>query len=69
MLKIYAVLTSHNRRELTLECLKRLAQSAKLADVNLNALAAWYLFGEALSPQKVFGIFVIVFGAFLVARS
>ena len=35
----------------------------------VNALAAWYLFGEALSPQKVVGIFVIVFGAFLVARS
>lgn len=35
----------------------------------INALAAWYLFGEALSTQKVFGILVIVFGAFLVARS
>jgi multidrug transporter EmrE-like cation transporter len=35
----------------------------------LNALAAWYLFGEALSMQKLVGIGFIVIGVFLVARS
>jgi multidrug transporter EmrE-like cation transporter len=35
----------------------------------LNALAAWYLFGESLSMQKLAGIGFIVIGVFLVARS
>jgi multidrug transporter EmrE-like cation transporter len=35
----------------------------------LNALAAWYLFGESLTAQKLVGIAFIVAGVFLVARS
>ena len=35
----------------------------------VNALAAWYLFGESLSMQKLVGIGFIVIGVFLVARS
>ena len=35
----------------------------------LNAVAAWYLFGESLTAQKVIGIGFIVTGVFLVARS
>ena len=35
----------------------------------LNALAAWYLFGEAVTPQRLAGIGVIVLGVFIVARS
>ena len=35
----------------------------------VNALAAWYLFGESLTAQKVVGIAFIVCGVFLVARS
>ena len=35
----------------------------------LNALAAWYLFGEALTMQKLLGIGFIVVGVVLVARS
>lgn len=35
----------------------------------VNALAAWYLFGEALTPMRLIGIGIIVFGVFLVARS
>ncbi|MBI2960495.1 MAG: EamA family transporter [Betaproteobacteria bacterium] len=35
----------------------------------LNALAAWYLFGESLSAQKLVGIGFIVAGVYLVARS
>ncbi|HEY7673614.1 MAG TPA: SMR family transporter [Burkholderiales bacterium] len=35
----------------------------------VNALAAWYLFGEALTAQKLVGITFIVAGVFLVARS
>ena len=35
----------------------------------LNALAAWYLFGESLTAQKLLGIAFIVAGVFLVARS
>jgi multidrug transporter EmrE-like cation transporter len=35
----------------------------------LNALAAWYLFGESLTAQKLIGIGFIVAGVFLVARS
>lgn len=35
----------------------------------VNAVAAWYLFGEALSAMKLAGIGVIVVGVFMVARS
>jgi len=35
----------------------------------VNALAAWYLFGETLSAQKMLGIVVIIVGVYLVARS
>ena len=35
----------------------------------VNAVAAWYLFGEALGMQKLLGIGFIVVGVFLVARS
>jgi multidrug transporter EmrE-like cation transporter len=35
----------------------------------VNALAAWYLFGEALTAQKLVGITFVVAGVFLVARS
>lgn len=35
----------------------------------LNALAAWYLFGESLTAQKLIGIAFIIAGVFLVARS
>jgi multidrug transporter EmrE-like cation transporter len=35
----------------------------------VNALAAWWLFGEALGAQKLVGIAFIVAGVFLVARS
>jgi multidrug transporter EmrE-like cation transporter len=35
----------------------------------VNAVAAWYLFGEALSAMKLAGIGVIIVGVFLVARS
>ena len=34
----------------------------------INALAAWYLFGESLSAQKLVGIGFIVIGVFLVSR-
>ncbi len=35
----------------------------------VNAVAAWYLFGEALTAQRMVGIATIVVGVFLVARS
>ena len=35
----------------------------------VNAVAAWHLFGEALSTMKLAGIAVIVAGVFMVARS
>ncbi len=35
----------------------------------VNAIAAWYLFGEALSAQRMVGIGTIIVGVFLVARS
>ncbi|ALL65076.1 Permease of the drug/metabolite transporter (DMT) superfamily [Paraburkholderia caribensis MBA4] len=35
----------------------------------VNAFAAWYLFGEALSAQRLIGIGVILVGVVLVARS
>lgn len=35
----------------------------------VNAIAAWYLFGEVLSAQKLGGIFIIILGVIVVARS
>jgi len=35
----------------------------------LNALAAWYLFGEAVSMTRLAGIGVIIVGVYIVARS
>jgi len=35
----------------------------------VNAVAAWYLFGEAVTPMRLVGIGIIVVGVFLVARS
>jgi multidrug transporter EmrE-like cation transporter len=35
----------------------------------INAFAAWYLFGESITAQKLIGIGFIVVGVFLVARS
>jgi multidrug transporter EmrE-like cation transporter len=35
----------------------------------VNAIAAWYLFGEAMSPMRLAGIGVIILGVFIVARS
>ena len=35
----------------------------------VNAFAAWWLFGEALTIERLAGIGVIIFGVFLLARS
>jgi multidrug transporter EmrE-like cation transporter len=35
----------------------------------VNALAAWYLLGEAVTPMRIAGIGIIVLGVFIVARS
>ncbi len=35
----------------------------------VNALAAWWLFGEALTVERLAGIGVIIFGVFLLART
>jgi multidrug transporter EmrE-like cation transporter len=35
----------------------------------VNALAAWYLFGESLTAQKLIGVAFIIAGVWLVARS
>lgn len=35
----------------------------------VNALAAWWLLGESLSSLRVAGIFVVILGVFLIARS
>ena len=35
----------------------------------VNAIAAWYLFGEAVTPARMIGIGVIILGVFIVARS
>jgi len=35
----------------------------------VNAVAAWYLFGEALTAQRMIGIGTIIVGVFLVTRS
>lgn len=34
-----------------------------------TAIAAWYLFGEPMTPVRIAGILVIIAGVFLVARS
>ena len=35
----------------------------------LNAIAAWYFFGEAVSAMRLTGIGVIIIGVYIVARS
>lgn len=35
----------------------------------VNAIAAWYLFGEAVTPMRLAGIGIIILGVFIVARS
>lgn len=35
----------------------------------VNALAAWYLFGEPVTLLRLFGIGIIILGVFIVARS
>jgi len=35
----------------------------------LNAIAAWYLFGEAVSMSRLAGIGIIIVGVYIVARS
>ena len=35
----------------------------------VNAIAAWYLFGEAVSATRLAGIGVIILGVYIVARS
>ena len=35
----------------------------------VNALAAWYLFGEAVTPMRLFGIGIIIVGVWVVTRS
>jgi multidrug transporter EmrE-like cation transporter len=35
----------------------------------VNALAAWWLFGESLTPTRIAGIAVICFGVWLLSRT
>ncbi len=35
----------------------------------LNAIAAWYLFGEAVTPARLVGIGIIIVGVYVVART
>lgn len=35
----------------------------------LNAVLAWWLLGEAVTPMRLVGIFIIIVGVWLVARS
>ena len=35
----------------------------------VNALAAWYLFGEAVTPMRLAGIGIIIVGVWVVTRS
>lgn len=35
----------------------------------INAIAAWYLFGEIISAQKMAGITIIILGVYFIARS
>lgn len=34
----------------------------------VNAIAAWYLFGEALTPARMLGIVIIIGGVYLITR-
>ena len=35
----------------------------------LNAVAAWWLFGEALTPMRIVGIGIIIVGVYVLTRS
>jgi multidrug transporter EmrE-like cation transporter len=35
----------------------------------VNAIAAWYLLGEAVTPIRLVGVGIIILGVFIVARS
>lgn len=35
----------------------------------VNCFAAWYLFGEVITAQKIIGVTIIIFGVYLVAKS
>ena len=35
----------------------------------VNAIAAWYLFGEIITVQKMVGIFTIIVGVYIVAKA
>lgn len=35
----------------------------------VNAFAAYYLFGESISAQKIFGISIIIVGVFVVSKA
>ncbi|HKK04968.1 MAG TPA: SMR family transporter [Gammaproteobacteria bacterium] len=35
----------------------------------VNAIAAWWLFGEVMSPSRVIGIGIIILGVYVLARS
>lgn len=35
----------------------------------LNAVAAWYLFGEVLSTQKIIGIAIIIIGVYILTKA
>lgn len=35
----------------------------------VSAVAAYYLFGEALTPMRMGGIFVIILGVFMISRT
>ena len=35
----------------------------------VNALGAWWLFGESLTPQRLAGIGIIILGVYVLARS
>ena len=35
----------------------------------VNAIAAWYLFGEVITVQKMVGIFTIITGVYIVAKA
>jgi multidrug transporter EmrE-like cation transporter len=35
----------------------------------VNAIAAWYLFGEIITVQKMVGIFIIIIGVYIVAKT
>jgi multidrug transporter EmrE-like cation transporter len=35
----------------------------------VNAAAAYYLFGEAVTPMRLLGIGIIIIGVYIVARS